>query len=348
MSKQRYDNETIARYLLGSLPEAEAEALDELSLTDDEFADSLMAAEKDLVDAYVQGELSGAELERFKTYYLASPLRREKVQFARAFQVFAEKGAVAQAAAVEAEIPAEVAERRKTAGWFFGPGVLKTKRRALRWGAAFAALALLVACAWLVLENRRLRQRASQIEARPDVPTAREQELQKELEGQREAYATAAQELARVREERARLEQELKGEQERQRLAEQQRAAGQQSPPSQGGASIVSFILAPQMRGVEQPPTVSVPAQTDYVAMQLRLEPNDYPAYRVSLLDQSGNRTLWRSNKLKARAGENGQALGVSFRAGLLGPQTYVLRVYGVSAAGTPEVLSDYPFKVVK
>jgi hypothetical protein len=346
MSKQAYDDETITRYLLGSLPEAEAEALDELSFTDEEFAGALKAAGKDLVDAYVQGELSGAELEKFKSYYLASPLRREKVEFARAFQVFAEKDAVAHAAQVETGTPAEPAASRNAAGW--SGGVFTARRWALRWGAALAALALLVAGSWLLFENRRLRQRMSQTEAPRDVTTQREQELQKELEGQREANATTAQELARVREERERLERELQGEQERGRLAERQRAAGPQPTPAQGGAGIVSFALAPQLRGVEQIPTVSVPAQTGYVAVQLRLEPNDFSAYRVSLLDQSGKRTLWRSNKLKARAGGDGKALGVSFRAGLLGPRTFVLRVYGVSASGTSESLSDYPFKVVE
>ncbi|HWT03514.1 MAG TPA: hypothetical protein VN256_24905 [Pyrinomonadaceae bacterium] len=300
-----------------------------------------------MVDAYVQGELTGAELEKFKSYYLTSPLRREKVQFARAFQVFAAGHAATQVVEVRAGKPAEPAARRKSAGWLSTLRDFATPRRALRWGAAFAALALLVAGAWLMFENRRLRERASQTQTRPDVLTPREQELQKELEGQREANATTAGELERVREERARLEQELKVEREK-RLAEQQRAAGQQQPPAQSGAGIVSFILAPQLRGVEQPPTVTIPTQTRYVAMQLRLEPNDYPAYQVSLLDQAGNQTLWRSGKLKARATGDGKALGFSFRAGLLGPQTYVLRVYGVPASGTPEVMSDYPFKVVK
>src|SRR5688572_18920006 len=91
MSKKTYTSEVIMSYLLGSLPEDEAERFDELSFTDDEFAESLQAAEKDLIDAYVQDELKDAELERFKSYYLASPVRREKVKFAQAFQVFAEK-----------------------------------------------------------------------------------------------------------------------------------------------------------------------------------------------------------------------------------------------------------------
>ena len=84
MNKERYNNQIINEYLLGSLPEAEIEALDELSFTDDEFADALRVAEKDLVDAYVQGELGGVELEQFESSYMASPRRLEKVKFAQA------------------------------------------------------------------------------------------------------------------------------------------------------------------------------------------------------------------------------------------------------------------------
>ena len=82
MSKQLYDDKTIAQYLLGFLSETEAERFDKLSVTDDQFADALRIAEKDLVDAYVQGELTGQDLDRFETYYLSSPLRRSNVEFA--------------------------------------------------------------------------------------------------------------------------------------------------------------------------------------------------------------------------------------------------------------------------
>jgi anti-sigma factor RsiW len=142
MSKRPYDDQAITRYLLGSLPEAEAERLDELSFTDDEFAESLEAAEKDLVDAYVQGELSGAALEQFKSHYLASPLRRERVKFAQAFHLLAERQAAAQVAEVSAEKPAVA--KRKGPGWFSALSALAAPRPALQWGAALAALALLV------------------------------------------------------------------------------------------------------------------------------------------------------------------------------------------------------------
>ena len=75
-------DQQLVRYLLGLLPEEEAERLDEQSIVVDEFAARLQCVENDLVDAYVSGTLEGDILERFESFYLASPLRREKVKFA--------------------------------------------------------------------------------------------------------------------------------------------------------------------------------------------------------------------------------------------------------------------------
>ena len=133
MSKPTYNDQTINEYLLGSLPEAEAERLDELSFTNDEFAETLRAAEKDLVDAYVQGELVGTALERFKSHYLSTPRRRGNVEFAQALRLLSEKGAAAHAAGVSAEAADDSAAKRKGSGWFSALGVFASARPALRW-----------------------------------------------------------------------------------------------------------------------------------------------------------------------------------------------------------------------
>ncbi|MEP6570374.1 MAG: hypothetical protein ABJC10_11435, partial [Acidobacteriota bacterium] len=242
MSKQP-DNNPAVQYLLGALPETELARLDELSFTDERFANALQAAEKDLVDAYVQGELSGTALGGFKTHYLASPLRRQKLAFAQAFQTYAEKDAAALTA-VQRENPAAATTSRSGSLWRTALGNFVTPRFAVQWGLAFAALALLVAGSWLVFENVRLRQQASDPQAHRDALSQREQELQKELEGQRAANAAVQQELTRVRQERERLEQELTA----------QRAPKQEPSPA---GSILSLVLTPQLRGSSQIPAVS-------------------------------------------------------------------------------------------
>src|SRR5579859_5404845 len=87
------DDQLLIRYLLGSLEEDKAERLDELSVTDDDFAWRLRAVENDMVDAYVRGDLSGETLDRFRSFYLSTPRRRERLEFARALLAFTGKQA---------------------------------------------------------------------------------------------------------------------------------------------------------------------------------------------------------------------------------------------------------------
>ena len=58
MSDSSLNEQLIVDYLLGDLPEAEADRLNELSVANDEFAEYLEAIENDLVDDYIRDELS--------------------------------------------------------------------------------------------------------------------------------------------------------------------------------------------------------------------------------------------------------------------------------------------------
>jgi cytoskeletal protein RodZ len=318
MSKQAFNSQEITEYLLGSLPPADIERLDELSLTDDEFADLLHTAEKDLVDAYIQGELSGSALERFKSHYLASPLRRERVVFAEVLQAWGEKNVATQLR----EEREEQARKPHESKLFGLSSVLQSVRLNWQWGLVSATFLILLAGAWLIFERVRGRQR----------------------EEQRLAQSTAEQVRDRPPDEVERPQPlpESRG-------AENENASAQSPPTPPRATSIVSFILMPQMRGTGQLPTVSLPTGTDYVVMELQLEPNDYSRYQVVLMDQASRRVSWRSKKLKASGAGDGKVIAVRFGASLLKTQTvYLLRVTGVSNSGAPEIVGDYPFRPVK
>src|SRR5579862_9015279 len=77
----------LLRYLLGALPVDEAEPLEEASIVDEDLAARLNAMECDLVDSYVRGELEGANLAKFQSWYLSSPLRAQKVKAAKAIML---------------------------------------------------------------------------------------------------------------------------------------------------------------------------------------------------------------------------------------------------------------------
>jgi hypothetical protein len=74
----------LVRYLLGHADREDEERFDELSVTDAPFAERLRAVEHDLADAYVRGELSPPDRERWETRYLASQHGRDDLAVAKA------------------------------------------------------------------------------------------------------------------------------------------------------------------------------------------------------------------------------------------------------------------------
>src|SRR5262245_46756820 len=84
MEQTSPDENLVVRYLLGQLPEEEQLRLEERAFSDQEYLQNVLAVERDLIDEYVRGELSGSERRQFEKLFLASPERRRKVEFARA------------------------------------------------------------------------------------------------------------------------------------------------------------------------------------------------------------------------------------------------------------------------
>jgi hypothetical protein len=79
-------------YLLGLLPEAQAEALEDAYLGRPEVWERVRGLEDDLLDDYVSGRLGREERGAFERRYLASPRLRERVVAARALRLAARAG----------------------------------------------------------------------------------------------------------------------------------------------------------------------------------------------------------------------------------------------------------------
>jgi hypothetical protein len=150
---EKYSGEALRDYLLGQLPEPEAERLDELSITDDTCAERIRAVEHDLVDAFARGELRGAALEQFSARYLTTPRGREAIRFAKALRSFGERSGRDTSSETDRGPATLVGEKRRSRGW-------------LAVAAALAAVA--TASAWLVLDNRALRARVTSAELSRD------------------------------------------------------------------------------------------------------------------------------------------------------------------------------------
>ena len=74
----------LVSYLLGELSEEEQVRVEDRAFNDPSYLAEIEAAEADLVDAYVSGELPPDLLPGFERRFLRSPNRRSKVEFAEA------------------------------------------------------------------------------------------------------------------------------------------------------------------------------------------------------------------------------------------------------------------------
>jgi hypothetical protein len=337
LDKLADNDQLIRRYLLGAVSREEAERLDELSFTDDEFAAALQAVENDLVDAFARGELAGQDLELFTSFYLASPRRREKARFAWAFQ----KVAGSSVATEQPEKPEPVALKRSAADRTGSrreerPRLFFMPWRAWQWGLAAAAALLLIAGGWLMFENRRLQREMDQAQAERREVERRAHELQTELAGVRSSTSEREKELADLREQVARLEQR----------APQSSPSPAPSLPER--LNIIPFVMQPQTRDISQLPAISIPPDADYIVIQLELESDEYRAYHATLKALPDSRVVWRSGRLRAQARGQGTSVIVSLRPGLLRSPRYILEVSGITTAGAAELVGSYPFRVVK
>lgn len=78
------EREAVLRgYLLGALPPAQQEEIDEQFLDNGGFHAELLAAADDLIHAYLAGELTSADRERFESHFLAARRQRERLAFVR-------------------------------------------------------------------------------------------------------------------------------------------------------------------------------------------------------------------------------------------------------------------------
>jgi hypothetical protein len=312
---QALNDELLRRYLLGALPEAETERLDELSVTDEEFGGRLDAVENDLVDAYVRGELPQEYLEQFKSSYLSSPKRRQKAQFAEGFLALEHRTAGAGAGMQKASGEPSPSEPALPNGSVRRMAVVPRLR--FQWGLAAACLALLVAGGYLLFQNLELRKQLSEAQSQHGNQRAGDLEMQL-------AQAQAAEENARKELEQARASQ-LKLDRLR----------------------TVAVLLPPPMRGANAIPKVRVSPGTDLVVLVLPLETDDFPAYQAKLKDPRTNRIVWSSPVLTIAQGGERRSVSISFRSGLLKQQNYIVDLMGMPSHGANEVIGGYPFTVV-
>jgi hypothetical protein len=300
------ENERIMMdYLLGNLAESEAERLDQLSITDQEFGERLRAVENDLVDAYVRGELLEKDRMQFQAHYLATPNRQEKVRFAKAL-------------IQEIDMPRHQ-----------GKDAIPVQRSQFsrlvsQWGLSAAAVLIVVTSGFLFLQNIRFRGQVADFQKEQSTLKQQEKELRQQLSNEHFSNSEKQKELERIR---ARLKE-----------LEEQSAMKQQQ-----AAKTFAFRLEPPTRGISKLPQFVLPMDAEAIAWTLSLEPNRSVAYLVTLKDPVRRTELWHSEQLIGH-----RSIQFNISASLLNTQSYSIELYGISRSGVKEIITSYPFRMVR
>src|SRR5215471_7212095 len=165
MRSERVDEVLLVKYLLGNLTEEEQVYVENRAFADANHLGALEAAEADLIDAYVRGQLSQAERRGFERQFLTSPSRRNKVEFARAL----------------ARVASESRAVRLPTAWQTLLSVVRGWSPAVQVAAGLATVVFAAGGSWLIVQNTSMRSRVTVLEAQRRDLEIREQELRHEL-----------------------------------------------------------------------------------------------------------------------------------------------------------------------
>jgi cytoskeletal protein RodZ len=318
------ESRLIIEYLLGTLPEEEAERFDELSFTDDDFAEKLKTAENDLLDRYIQGELDGETRAKFESHYLASPLRREKLKFAEVLQIYAKQN-IAQTKPEETK-----------AGFFAFISNLFSGNKLQLGFAMTVFLLLILGGLWIFTSRNQAPEIGSQ---KTPVPT-QTPTIESVVPQNQTPSAVSENVTPTPKPDNKNTTPTPKSA----TPAPTPTATATATPrPTEPKPLIASFVLTPPLRN-SQPPALSIPPKTTTVALELQLETDDYSTYSISLVNSEG-KSILQTGRLKAS--KSGKVLNLNFPAKLLSNGVYSLTVSGVKADGTAEIIGDYPFRAV-
>lgn len=293
MKPQSEHDATLARYLLGTLPEEDSSRIEEQALRDDELFARLESVADDLIDAYVRDELGDDDRRAFEERFSTHPDQRERVAFAIALRDLV----AARAAAVPPERLGH-------------PGALPVPARWPRAVLAVAAVLLIAIAGWLAFENQRLDQQLGTIEEDHDRLAAENQQLVDERQ-------RTAEDLTAARQRVAELDQQLSAERDALSSLENRLA---ERPPQVRPPLTVAFILGLGTRAADGLTMLRVPEGAEQVELQIDVEGSTASRFRA-LLRTAIEEEVWGRDLTLSQDG----AVVLEIPAAVLSPGRYVL-----------------------
>jgi hypothetical protein len=253
-------------YLLGNLPSDEQEKLEQQLITDTAVFDELERVEYELIEAYLDGDLSEHERAKMENLFLRAPERKRQLSFARTLRLYA------------AQKPS-FWERWKQ--WFESwPFQSPVPAWAL---AAAVLLFILGGASWSVF-------RITHIEYALNKAVG---DSQKQLNAMQKRNTELSSALDREQNQRKELEQMAAN------LGSGKSSEIPTLIPGQSQAIVAPLDLSQGLvRDIGTNRKVKIPPHADLVQLQLKAPVEDYPRYRASL-QRVGEGEVWAKTTAK-------------------------------------------------
>ncbi len=337
----------VRRFLLGLLPEKEAETLREQLFGQPSLVEEIAAHEDDLIDAFSRGELEGAEKDAFDALYLAHPEKRRRVVVSRALIHAARTQAAPGGARLStpsgvAEVPAAVtALRAEIAAGEALNNHGNVRAFPARRGRLLPALTGLAAAAALVLAALTTFQRGKLEERLSAAETLHRQQialLTSQVNEQKAAALRA--EAARVAAEAALAARDAA-------TSTAVTTVSTVATPVVKALKRAVFTLAMDLvRGEGEPRRLTLPSDVDEVQLKLEVDGNEpYKLFYVTLRSASGRQVFSRGRLSGERVSGNRQVT-LNLRQEVLPEGRYELQLQGLTESGRAEDIGYYYFHV--
>lgn len=308
----------LTRFLLDELDERERAEVEDRLLSETEFYEQMLGREAELTDAYVCGELSPGERERFEKSFFASRDRRKRVEFA---QGLADSATLLQREESTKPDSAVAPVMTRSRGWLAS---LFAQRPALGYAMAAAVMVVIGLGVWFAVERMRARvepQRAGTNGAPSPGPkqddsgvASRQPDEGTPLPGSDNATPGVSQTPARD---------------------------DQATRPA-----FATMTLMPGSLRDGAGKNLFIPRGSTHLRLRLQLEDDNYRSYNALLSTPEG-RTVWAGAARKDRE-KNAQFVTLIVPAASLARGDYIIELTGTTAGARSEAAAQYSFRVTR
>jgi hypothetical protein len=342
MSDETVEKSTIREYLLGDLPESEAERIERWYFADGQAIDEIWAAFCELAEERLSGEFSENEAEKFDLRLRSSPALREMFEHEKTIRDYAARQAAADSRRVIGDNQAGASRResRLSAVFYKSPRLVAASLGAL------AGLVLLLGF-W----GFRLALRAPE-SSNPERGSLAQEQNQKDSTGvARPSPATPAV-IDPQRPPRA-SDAANGGAHKEEKIATTRPDASKSGPVGAGREAMVTLLLLAGVTrggpaGRDEYATLELTGRTETVLLELEPPTDDCSVFSAVLEMESGEE-LQRWERLQARRANSALRLArIRVRAGSLKNTDYVIRLECVPRVKNSTSHAEYRFKVEK